>query len=657
MHSRIRFLLAALLLPGMACLTPPVTGTAAGNYARFVAAHKAGDHAAALRWLELAYRDPQRPAHVAYWYGALLLKAKRWADALPVLRTIPAAYQPVQTAWHLGECLLQLGRPAEARTALEQGLKVPDTADRWQLHLYIKLVEVLERQGDPAALQTLEPAAIAYVAPRSDDLADFLRYRFARLYLDRASREAESGTWAAGELWFRAGLAAAKRKTGKYARYLSPENFVTIWHKRRDMARALAAYGSLPEGHRRAWQRFIAVDAALVLGRTNEALASAERELPRIDDPAIRRYVYHRLVRLLVDLGDLDRLAAHESAFLAAFAGQKDDYAGWLRLRITQLALFGASRALDRGEGRTALILLERTRQIRAAGFGKYADQAADFEEWTAACRRWADRAAGGLKTVTVELCVLVFPRLVGTWTNSSNVVLPMDNRLGPQELARYEAEFGAFRKMLYHLTDGRLVVRARLLLLPYVLTAVRPAVWQSPLLDAAGARAQYKYHAPVLASARPPVGPVFFTNRNLYDGFVTVFPSQGITSTCTGGYGYPEYVPGRLRAGAPRLMITMAGTAMGSGLNAARVLVHEFFHNVEGLYRDRHRFLAHVYGEGYRAHWPAWFRGGGELAYYRSAFSQVIGPAGLGRLRTRHTPDPVTEERYRRALSAGQGP
>lgn len=654
-HARL--LLATLFLLGAACITPPLTGTAAGNYARFVAAYKAGDHTAALRWIELAYREPGRPDYVDHWYGAMLMRAKRWADAVPVYRGVRPAFQPAQTAWHLGECLLQLSRLAEARTALTAGIGAPDTVDHWRRHLYIKLVEVLDRQGDLDSLRALEPAATDYVAALTDDLSDFLRYRFARLYLDRAAREATTGTWAAGEVWFRAGLAAAGRRLGKYAAYLYPEHFVNAWHTRRDMVRALAAYDALPEGYRRDWQRYVAVDAPFVLGRTNEAITRAGQELPRITAPATRRYVYHRLVRLLVDLGDLDRLAGHEAGFLAAFTGLKDDYAGWLRLRIAQLALFGASRALDRGAEREALSLLERARRIRTAGFGKYSDQATDIEEWAAACRRWANRTPGGPKTVTVELCVLVFPRLVGTWTNVSNVVLPMDNRLGPQEVARYEAEFGAFRKLLYHLTDGRLVVRSRLLLLPHALTAVKPAVWRPPFPDASGKHVETRFFTPILASTRPPVGPVFFTNRNLYDGFVTVFPSHGITSTCTGGYGYPEYIPGKLRGRAPRLMITMASKAMGTGLPAARVLVHEFFHNVEGLYRDRHSFVAHVYGEGYRARWPAWFRGGGELAYYREAFTHVIGPAGLARLQTRRTPDPVTEARYRQALSGGQGP
>ena len=79
----------------------------------------------------------------------------------------------------------------------------------------------------------------------------------------------------------------------------------------------------------------------------------------------------------------------------------------------------------------------------------------------------------------------------------------------------------------------------------------------------------------------------------------------------------------------------------MGSGIMSShRALLHEFFHNVESAYRENYNFIAHTYKEPYKKIWPKWYRGEGELFYYKYAFDNIISKDNFALLRFRDIVD-----------------
>jgi tetratricopeptide (TPR) repeat protein len=200
---------------------------------------------------------------------------------------------------------------------------------------------------------------------------------------------------------------------------------------------------------------------------------------------------------------------------------------------------------------------------------------------------------------------------------------------------------------LVYQLSRGKIRIENEVQVLDATVKEVKSILWSS---GQTGQKVEVLQ--PVFETIEGYPAADIFQSKNQQDGFIFLYPMDKklIEQRAHGfsGPSYPMLVANTLDMSARRMGITLA-LDNSSIYRTGVVLVHEFFHNVEAAYEYG---ITHVYYDQFKALWPAWYKGGGELSYYEAYFRNIVDPKGYSQLYYKNNLDSVNEKDLERAVS-----
>jgi len=669
MRYWVRLALAGALVMVAAC-------GAQGTHARVVQTGPATDPArlagAEYSLSIKAYRDKNWPValvHIQralalapdnqdyrYWKGIILYQQADYPAALSTLDALPLSYAWYPARWYQTESALRTARTNEALALIERVLALPDDAAKNQRHIYDLLWRTLGRlaPGDPRRMQTTLRheanwlARVPFQAPEHDASM----YWLARIRLDEAVRLARLGTGAGQGVDdnFTRGLALRSR-AGRYTKDLDPTLVARALLEQRQFAKAIDLVSKIPSSEHPSARGWTLTAAWLGLGRTNEAARAVEESLTRPIQAGWQAALYTSwiqtqtaLVRINAEkpaapAGELDGLEAGALQAAAVLASREREifdwcrntsweHAPWARYVIAWAWARAAEVALVRGDAGAAARWYGRAEGLVAQGIGQYEANLnrTTLAHYRRAAEFWQTRRER-IKADTVRYRMLAW---VFAGQEDGHPVTPGRQAALARFLSRGLAQLSAF---FFYASNGRLLVEYEVFIRPEGIPAYRNGVWQPVERDATGKPfASVNYVEPDMDSLGPLKNELFSPANRDRDAFVFLYPgtssepSSEKLAGATAGFFHPfgNGPTGGGKRARINARFAMAGV-MASGM------IHEMFHHIEDLYRDRFSFVKHVYKQDYRHLWPAWYRGTGEIDYYYEIFRRILNPAGFG--------------------------
>lgn len=633
---------------------------ATAEYALGIKAYKEKNWAVALAHIQRALAIVPDNHDYRYWQGVIFYQKADYTAALSTLATLPVSYAWYPSRWYQAEAALRTARTNEGLTIIERVLAVPDDAAQNQRHMYDLLWRTLGRlaPGDPRRMQTTLRheanwlARVPFQAPEHDASM----YWLARIHFEEATRLARRGTGAGQEIHdnFTRGLALQQR-AGRYAKDLDPTLVARALLEKKDFMTAIVLLDKLaPEQFpsARGWTR---ASALMGLGRTNEAARALEDCLTRPIQIGWHAALYSSwiqthtaLVRinaekpavLAGEIPGLDAevlraatvLASRERELFDWAQGTHWEYVPWARFVIAWAWSRAAEVALARGDAQEAARWYGRAETLASRGLGQYEESL--NRKTLSHFRRSAEFWHAKLNNVHAETVRYRMLAWVFAGQEDGHPVTPGRQAALARFLTRGFAQLSAF---FFYASNGRLLVEYEVRIRPEGIPAYRSGVWQPVDRDPTGKPfAAVNYIEPDLESLGPVKNELFSPANRDRDAFVFLYPgtssepSSEKLAGATAGFFHPF---GNGTAGGKRARIN-ARFAMANVM--ATGMIHEMFHHIEDLYRDRSNFVKHVYKREYRHLWPAWYAGTGEIDYYFEVFKRILNPVGFAPMQMR---------------------
>jgi tetratricopeptide (TPR) repeat protein len=212
---------------------------------------------------------------------------------------------------------------------------------------------------------------------------------------------------------------------------------------------------------------------------------------------------------------------------------------------------------------------------------------------------------------------MLIFQRLFARWTDTDGSIRQNDNVFDSGLIEEIQKQFDIFSKMIFYLSRGEVLPVLDIEMVDGTVVDFGPRHWS-------GAGVEEKlFYTFDIETAVPHPGQIINEKRNSVDTFIYVVPNEEMP--------YVSYAC-KESGGDSRGGLYLGTTAAARHIS----YVHEFFHNIEAAYDGVYHFVRHVYLDAYNNFWPPWYKGEGELFYYKLAFDNVIFPAGIEKLRFR---------------------
>lgn len=187
---------------------------------------------------------------------------------------------------------------------------------------------------------------------------------------------------------------------------------------------------------------------------------------------------------------------------------------------------------------------------------------------------------------------------------------------------------FEILKQLVFYYSDGKLLLKAKYHDHDASLSVVNTSLWKSASSNSGKAISE------IISIA---------ADLNSIDKPMTRFVLDTVSDTDTYFFVYPYYKSGGIGgpAGLPVVPYTLYSEQRGIVHMAyhktdfkPQFFMHEFFHNIENRYRmtekNPYPFVAHAYKPGFKKYWPAWYKGEGELSYYKQSFKKVLNARGF---------------------------
>lgn len=600
----------------------------------------------------LSQADPGN-GRLGFWYGYALYRTGSYALTVQVMDRPPVhAYNPLSTVYYAAQAYFHLGRNRAAVELLQRGLRLPEGRRKgYRYHFYSLLLKIHEKNRAWTQLAETLRRYSGYLQGGGAVHSGYPGYSGVRALLRGSTEQAKAGRAEAALQLLQQAVPFFGLEMKKYRRYFRPEMPAWAFYNKKQYADVLRAVELIPEQYRSAAAEMLRVRAAYRGGRTEQALVLWRSVLHRYG----QRLPYGEWWYAFYMLGNLGRhreLLALEGPVRSVHQRAAKKLPDYIRFRLAHSRLRLVPELVMRGEDWAALRAVREALQLYRRGLGKNTgavnlSQTVFLEK---ALAYWTANRKTARPEWTHRFLVVVYSDLDAGFTGFDGRKKQVRDHLPASGMDDYRACLETVRRVFFYMSRGRLDLSFEYKYFPTTVRRVKAvtAGLRTKAIDGRP-KSDKGYFHPDRSFYDPHPGQYLFGQRNRYDSFIHVFPSRGLTSTSTGGRGRLQFVPGALSGRVLRGQLTIAGSSFRS--YSFRLLVHEFFHTVEGSFRFVYKTPVHIYRPRFRRWWPAWYRGEGELQYYDGVFQRYFNPAGFRVLNFSSRRDPLTDGDLQTAL------
>lgn len=357
----------------------------------------------------------------------------------------------------------------------------------------------------------------------------------------------------------------------------------------------------------------------------------------------LRGWAWYRFITAAVKTGSDDDVARYEAD--AVSYCEKTGYAHVGTLRGA-LAWYWQERGIEAALSDTTK---ERAYFEKALGYsekdmGGYEQYRATLNDtlpqMAEAARVWNGASDHDRrKAMQHRIHLVIIPRMKGSWEDADGLRKRGSFTIDPEVEKNVRQSLAVMRQLLWLYTEGKVHITVESTMLDTAVTSVGYMKWHSARDGNGKALESVDVYIADLNSLSPFPYEFFQRSESEVDTWIFIYPFGK-----TIGIGGPDDLPL-----VPYTLTTARRGIVSLGVADSqatpRWFLHEFFHNVEAQYSDSYGFIQHVYKPSFRRHWPSWYKGEGELTYYRRAFQEVINPKGY---------EPLAFTRKKRSIAAG---
>ncbi|HCL58088.1 MAG TPA: hypothetical protein DHW82_13930 [Spirochaetia bacterium] len=326
-------------------------------------------------------------------------------------------------------------------------------------------------------------------------------------------------------------------------------------------------------------------------------------------------FVYQLFTDIAAKEKQTDLLLSHEDEILGYISSHPSDSADWIKyLFVKTYYDAGIEKAHKINE---AFDFFEKSDRILSSGLGKYAIyfERGNLEIIVRALHFFEENPVPD--DLPVHRILVVFAKETKAFFQDKKYEYQMNQ----EDIQKYLPVFELFRKIYYYYTAGKYDFSFEYEWIDSSVVDLKTIEWKSKNNEETHMILQ-----PELNTMKNFPTRLYYSKRNDFDTFVFVYPFEE-THIPYGKNGYYSLGFG----GKTPLILTpyfLTSEKMRGGITLTTsvlnlpILVHEFFHNVEGAFEG---LTTHVFRPAYKKIWPSWYHGEGELKYYNLAFQNII--------------------------------
>lgn len=568
-------------------------------------------------------------------FGRYFKKKKMNKFAIKVFKILCRDFPSSKHSWYLSEVYKSSKMYDKAIDESLRGIKLNEKKKYWKKFLYYQIITLLKKTANFKKLIEIESGVLLFFKSHYKKKLNYIRYITGIGYLNHSIKLVKKNKLILSKTYYNAAYRLFSAGAGKYKKNFHLNSYPYHLYKIKKYNHAIAAYKRLPiskRSLRTSWYLALSHKKINEYSKAAEVLKKALGVYKK--NTNFKKHVYYLIVPVLIKLQDTKTLSSLENEIYRYFNKKSDKYFNWIKYKLAKYYYGQAITLMQKDKISETLRMFDKSLSTINKGLGKYSkyikNQRINFLKKVAGY--WGNNKHKLGKAYKHNFFVAVFKNIAARWTDKDGGKHYTSYSMDENKTKEYPRAFDFFRKVFFYYSGGRLNFTFKLNVYTNVIKNIKYSKWESNFKDKNGKSInEVDIYSPVLQTMIPHPGSIFFENRNKADSFIIVFPSKGITGVCTGGVSRPMYIPYMLNGNKIRGWITLASTSMNK--NSGGLLCHEFFHNVEGTYRKDYKFIAHRYKETYKEHWPAWYKGDGELSYYEEAFKRIILPAGIKKL------------------------
>ncbi|OHD56337.1 MAG: hypothetical protein A2Y33_12075 [Spirochaetes bacterium GWF1_51_8] len=598
----------------------------AGNYDDFVKAWAANDYSKALLYIEKAYAEKPGDQKITYWYAMALYRNKKYDETITVLKKLPPAYDPLIVNWYIGDCLRKTGKTQESAGYLVLALSAPDNTKKFKQSVFGSLIDTYIKISNTQGLDGLSGDYLAYIEANPEINAGYMNYRFASYFQGVAVQYGTNGKKEAGVEWNKKSAQFAGYGMGDYAKYYDPFGYAYGFVKAKMYSDAYGIFTGAQTAIPSLKYLWNYTEVLKNLGLTNKGIALLKTGLKNYtkseNDAIWLKSLYRSLILLCAFEKDTQTYELFEKEIADFFAkNPSPDYAGAKYAAASMYMKLG----FEKTGTKDAQVYLAKS---IAAGKGldqfKDALRPQDIRIVLDAEKFWAQNAASMVKSAyRMKFLYWVWGESSGVWTDAGGITKTVNKKFNPACTNEIYRSFMVFRTVYFYFTGGKVLPEIEIVLLTNRAVGFSQITNNSKLTGADGKPVEEK-HAwrPVDGTNSQYPWMFLATNINRYDVFVTVFPFDAMSGFAICG---PLQIVPLIKNGAYRGAFVMTDLAFSQPWTT----IHEFFHNIENIYREpvkaKFDLVIHLYKDVFKKYWPSWYKGQGELFYYEYVFRNFL--------------------------------
>lgn len=262
----------------------------------------------------------------------------------------------------------------------------------------------------------------------------------------------------------------------------------------------------------------------------------------------------------------------------------------------------------------------------------------------------WAKNQHNKNKAKKFKFLVLIYPEVDVTvrWPKKGKVRLK--DKYSPRQLKallykiKRTAEFT--KRLYYYYSYGKLLMTFDFKVLKTKINHIKTSFFRS---DYHNRKLRLSYD-PILETAAPTPGKVYYETINKYDGYINIFAFPFINATASsGGLRNIMLVPKKLYSRVRRFFVILAARYYQDKLD---FWFHEIFHGIQSIYG---LYPAHGFMRAYKSRWPSWYKGQGEFYYFQELFRRKVIPRGIERMILRTNKCRVSKELFNKKFTQYQ--
>jgi len=610
-------------------------------------AFNANNFSKALTFIIQADKAKPNTNYIQFWHALILYNNKKYSESASIFEKLDFNYYTISTHWYIADSYLKLNKPEKTLQVLEKILPPALEASAEIKDCYGLYVQALIALDSKDKLFNLDKALVTYYESFDNEAKNYQYYLLAKYYL-KYSKElcARDNVKESQSLYVKA-INLYKLSSTEYKTYYNFYELTELLKSKNNYAEALTYFELLPNdffsSYDRVWYYAEALENTENYTKAKKVLLSA-LQFPKEEKPYWKNYIYNKIASNCAHTKDYETMRPILGELLAYFSSTDDNVYEQTRYYIIDLLekeFYTAMYAHESNKIKEIYTNLQKVANLKTKNTKpKESDYLSQFTVLAEAGNFYANNYLSLQKSAYKHKILLApFKYVDATWKDKDGKIQTKKNTFNEKEVEDYKQLMDIFNQMLFYLSKGSILAEYTIELQESTITNFEYTLWKSAKTSNGKSLQEVDILSPDLFTTKPFSLSLFSNSINDYDTVAIVFPSEGITNICTGSKTNLPFVPYLLNSTASRGKIIMASESMDP-----LVFLHEFFHTVEGTYTNDFAFTMHAYKNDFVSYWPTWYKGEGELPYYKAAFNTIIKPLGFDKLHYRESKDSTTD-------------